>query len=374
MNNPPIPFGLQVVRQTGALPDHSDIPNCVIHNPMWIAQLIHWISIMDYLKNLISRLSLMPTDAHQQTIARSNFAIPPQVTSKVLMITHNPKLQSQGGRTLKEYFGWNDSDTLAAGYISDVRECSFGYANFEIVERLVIDGFPIKADGFRYSEQSYLDAWRTGTFHNPDGVDYLQLVREFNLIERINRGQIDEVWLFGHPYGGYWESIMAGPGAFWCNAPPLAGTEQASKRFVIMGFNFERGVGEMLEDLGHRAESILSKVFDHSRGEASLFDRFIRYDQKNPGQAECGNVHFAPNSVRDYDWGNTRHVSSHCDNWYHFPDLAGNSRTVDCQEWGGGDIRAHHKWWLSHFPHISGESGGISWNWWQYVVDPNQAA
>jgi len=29
-----------------------------------------------------------------------------------------------------------------------------------------------------------------------------------------------------------------------------------------MGFNYERGVGEMLEDLGHRAESILSHVFE----------------------------------------------------------------------------------------------------------------
>ena len=45
-------------------------------------------------------------------------------------------------------------------------------------------------------------------------------------------------------YGGYYESIMCGPNAFWCNAPPLKGTEHANRRFVIMGFNFERGVGE----------------------------------------------------------------------------------------------------------------------------------
>ena len=91
---------------------------------------------------------------------------------------------------------------------------------------------------------------------------------------------------------------MAGPGAFWCNAPPLEGTRQATRRFVIMGFNYERGVGEMLEDLGHRAESILSHVFRDVRGDANLWERFIRYDQKNPGRAECGNVHFAPNSQR----------------------------------------------------------------------------
>ena len=223
------------------------------------------------------------------------------IMRKVLMITHNPALRTQGGRTLKDYFGWNEPDTLARGYIEDLRECSAGYATFEIVERLVVDAFPLKADGFRYTEQTYLNAWRTRTFHNPDGVNYLELVREFNLIGRVNSGQIDEVWLFGHPYGGYWESIMAGPDAFWCNAPPLAGTEHANKRFIIMGFNFERGVGEMLEDFGHRAESILTRVFERASSEVNLFERFTRYDMKYPGRAECGNVHFAPNSMSDYD-------------------------------------------------------------------------
>ena len=330
----------------------------------------------DFIRKLFD--SLMEADKEHPLSPTSSIAprpdaemLPAPVTRKVLMITHNPVLHSQAGRTVKEHFGWNDPDELAQGYIHDVRECSYGYANYEIVDRVVVDGYPLKRDGFRYTEESYLEAWRTRQFHDPDGVDYLELIREFKMIDRVNSGEIDEVWLFGHPYGGYYESIMAGSGAFWCNAPPLEGTEDAKRKFVIMGFNFERGVGEMLEDLGHRAESILYKVFENSRGESNLFETFTRYDKKYPGHAECGNVHFAPNSVRDYDWGNLRSVWSRCDTWYWFPDLSGEPRMVTCAEWGNGDIREHHRWWFKHFPHIKGQTNDIAHNWWQYVIDPN---
>jgi hypothetical protein len=141
-----------------------------------------------------------------------------------------------------------------------------------------------------------------------------------------------------------------------------------------MGFNYERGVGEMLEDFGHRTESIMAKVFERTHGEANLWERFCRYDQKYPGRAEVGNVHFAPNSQRDYDWGNPRLVPSRCDTWYRFPNLSGEPRIVTCTEWGNGDIRKHHVWWLRHLPHVVGETNGISWNWWEYVVDPNRVA
>jgi len=288
------------------------------------------------------------------------------------MVTHDPVLRSQGGRPLREFFRWNDPERLAREYIDDVRGCSYGYANYEVVERVVVDGFPLKGDGFRYTERSYLEARQTGRFHDPDGVDYLELVREFDIIGRVDSGAIDEVWLFGHPGAGYWESIMAGPDAFWCNSPPLDGAQHCSRRFAIMGFNYERGVGEMLEDLGHRAESILGKVFERTSGDANLFERLTRYDLNYPSRAEVGNVHFAPNSLRDYDWGNQRPILSRCDTWHNFPDLSGEPRRVTCREWGNGDIRQHHRWWFRHFPHIDGESDGISWNWWEYVIDPNR--
>jgi len=107
-------------------------------------------------------------------------------------------------------------------------------------------------------------------------------------------------------------------------------------------------------------------------GVESLWERFARYDQRNPGRAEVGNIHFAPNSAKDYDWGNRRMVPSACDDWYDFPTLAGRPRMVDCREWGSGDIRAHHFWWYRHLPHVEGETHGVLNNWWAYVIDPNR--
>jgi hypothetical protein len=82
-------------------------------------------------------------------------------------------------------------------------------------------------------------------------------------------------------------------------------------------------------------------------------------------------MHFAPNSLRDYDWGNPTPVPTRCHTWRNFPDLSGKQEILDCRAWGNGDIRAHHKWWFSLLPHVSGSADGISHNWWQYIVDPN---
>jgi hypothetical protein len=82
-----------------------------------------------------------------------------------------------------------------------------------------------------------------------------------------------------------------------------------------MGFSYERGVGEMLENMGHRAESIMEKTFEGLPAIQNLWRRFIRYEKTAPGRAALGNIHFAPNSLRDYDWNNPASVSSECDDW-----------------------------------------------------------
>jgi len=79
-----------------------------------------------------------------------------------------------------------------------------------------------------------------------------------------------------------------------------------------------------------------------------------------------------PNSERDYDWGNRRGVWSTCDDWLNYPNLTGQRRRVNCEEWGGGDVRAHHRWWLRHLPRAPGRTEGKLNNWWAYATDPNR--
>jgi hypothetical protein len=296
---------------------------------------------------------------------------PQPVYKKVSVIVFDPVVKSQGGKKLSEIMKWSDPDDLTTKFIADMKEISYGYANYQVVERIESDKFPAKLDGFTYTADDFLKYIKEGKgFHKPDEVDYHPILKEFNLIDKVNRGAIDEVWLYAFPYAGFYESIMCGPGAFWCNAPELKGTDNANRKFVIMGFNYERGVGQMLENMGHRAESIMDHVYRFKSGPENLWKRFIQHEKTHPGQSEVGTLHFAPNSTKDYEWGNKTKVKTRWHVWQNFPNLEGEAKVVE-NDWGGGEIRAHHMWWFKLLPHITGSKDGISYNWWKYVIDPN---
>ena len=317
-------------------------------------------------QHFIQRLA--PEPAEQEPVGQT----PAPVQRKVLLVIYNPKIKSEGGRKLSQVMAWNNPDELVPKHIADLKEASFGYANYQVAERVEVDGMPVKADGFVYDPDQFVRNLRANSgFHQPDAVDYQRILHDFDVINKINSGAIDEVWLHAFPYAGFYESRMAGPGAFFCNAPPLENTDAAHRKFVIMGYNYQRGAGEMLENMGHRGESMMSQVFHHKQGDANLWERFTRYDKTHPGQAEVGVVHYAPNSLRDYDWGNKTKVPSRAWVWKNFPNLAGAPEIVDCSAWGNGDTRLHHMWWFEHFPHITGGADGVAYNWWEYEVDPN---
>jgi hypothetical protein len=299
----------------------------------------------------------------------------PFVTPQVLVLNFDPVIHHRSGRRLHEVCRWNDPRTLVDGYIADLLECSDGYVRYRVVEWRDVDVFPVKKDGFRYTGQSYLHC-REGeqAWHQPDAVDYHAIFREFEVAPRVESGEIDEVWLWGFPYAGFWESTMAGRGAYFCNSQPVEGI-QTSRIFVTMGFNYERGVGEMLENFGHRVESIMRHVYGSwEHEETHAWNRFTLYDKVAPGRAGCGWMHYAPNSDRDYDWGNRRVVWSTCDDWLKYPQLTGERRRVNSGKWGGGDIRAHHRWWFQHLPRVEGRTDGKLNNWWAYAVDFNRFA
>lgn len=332
-------------------------------------------SILDFLLRLfgVRKSAPPPPPADPSTI--NNNTEPAQVTlSRVLVIVYDPIMDPATGKKLSEVQNWHRVEDLATAFMDDLRACSNGLARYQVVQRIDMDEFPAKVDGFRYSPQSYLDVMRGVTPpHKPQEVDYTTILARFKVLERVARGEIDEVWTFGFPHAGFYESAMGGPGAFWCNAPPLKNTDASKRRFVVMGFSFERGVGEMLEAFGHRVESTLQRTYAKLDGETNLWNRFARYDMVASDKSAIGTIHFAPNSSRDYDWGNPGKVKSECYDWlYNFPDFKGDVRVVDASEWGGGEIRAHHQWWLNHLPRVAGRRNGIANNWWQYILVPDK--
>lgn len=339
-------------------------------------------SFLQLLRDLFSRLFGSPPPPSEAGVLQP-------LEPRVLMIVYNPLIDTATGKKLIETLNWNDPDTLASRYIQDLRECSAGLAKYKIVERVEVDEFPTKQNGFAYQPQQYVNAYLAGSGLDETMVDYQPILAKFKLLQRVANNELDEVWIFNYPGAGFYESTMAGKGAFFCNSEPLLNTAQCQRRFVLMGFSPERGIGEMEEAFGHRAESILARVFkaeaflqwtyDRNRvppqvaGDAKLklFERYLCFDQIAPGQANIGTIHYAPNSTRDYEWGNMKPVTCYCDDWNKFPNFTETARVVDSQEWGGGDIRLHHTWWLKHLPKVAGTTDGIANNWWKYVVDPN---
>lgn len=312
---------------------------------------------------------------------------------RILVLVYDPIVDPMKNLTLVEWGrnnrGWSRVDDLITGYIADVDECSGGLVKYNVVERINIPEFPVKADGFRYNAIEFLDMYTNhmDRYHQPDRVDYYKIIADHRLQERVDKEEIDEVWLFAPPFAGLYESIMCGTAAFWCNAAPLENTR--GRRYVIMGFSYERGVGEMEEDLGHRMESLMARIYNAQDflgwtygfrsnptqfdalkyAERSLFGKFLLHDKIAPGNAECGNVHYAPNSDRDYDWGNQRPVVTFADDWLSFPDFPRVAKMQNATSWGNGDIRGHHRWWFNRFPKIAGRMNGVRMNWWSYICD-----
>ena len=105
----------------------------------------------------------------------------------------------------------------------------------------------------------------------------------------------------------------------------------------IMGWNYERGEGEMLESYCHRIESVLSLtvgrgVWDPKRNRDNVWNRFTRVDKDFPGESEVGSVHYAPNSTSDYDWSNTNAVWTYADDWLTYPNLPRKKKLLNADQ------------------------------------------
>lgn len=297
----------------------------------------------------------------------------PAIPVKVLVLNFDPIMKSRESKRLHEVGRWQNPRNLANEYQRDVEGCSHGRVKFNVVEWKDVDEYPEKIDGWAYTEDAYLECMKTNKgWRQPDALDYEKMFAAQKVLPRIDSGEIDEIWMFGAPYFGYFESMMAGPRAFFINGAP--NDKVTSKRpFAIMGFNYERGVAEMIHNLCHRTESTMARVYGGWKCEKldTNWARFAANAHQSNGVAGAGTCHYPPNGEKDYDYQNRRRVESDADDWLNYPNLAGKKKTVDCETWGGPDYhRNYMKWWFTRLPHAPGVNpDGRLNDWWEYVFN-----
>ena len=291
----------------------------------------------------------------------------------VLVLNYDPQVASYGDRRVHEVLNWNDPKRLAEAFARNVEAVSDGFVHYNIVQWRDLDEIPQKIDGFRYGIEQYVLNWQSGgAWHSPDTANYVQLLGEQGVPDLIDQDVIDEVWLFGGPYFGYWESSMAGPGAFYINGPPYPQVP-SSRPFAVMGFNYERGDAEMLHSLGHRIESSVSRVFGgwNIQQPQTDWDRFTaNVTQTQSGPYGVGSIHYPANGRSDYDYDSRGQVESTAADWENYPDLTGDTTLVSASAWGATHL-GYMKYWMEHLPSARGlhaQTGRVN-NWWKYVYD-----
>ncbi len=296
-----------------------------------------------------------------------------KIVVRVLVLSFNPIVLQEGGKRLHEVGKWNDPRQLAKEYAREVNEASQGFIEFQIVEWRDLDEFPVKVDGFTYTLEQYLECLRTWKgWHEPDGTDYEKVLLKHGVHELIDNNKIDEVWMFGAPYMGFWESAMAGPGAFFINGG-VYDKFPTRRPFAIMGFNYERGVAEMLHNLCHRTEATMTRIYGGWKSDQLVHNwaRFASNAHQSNGVSAVGSCHYPPNGEKDYDYANPRTVVSSAPDWLSYPNLTGKTMPVNRETWGGPDYHLNYmRWWFRHLPRAKGvnEDGRLN-NWWRYVFD-----
>ena len=239
-------------------------------------------------------------------------------------------------------------------------------------------------------------------------VDYERLFQRFNVAHYVNDLGVKEIWIWNGSIDGSFPSYDPAT----CRpeyrrslpesnmSSPLTGDISNSYRwddlpvynttYVVYSQNFRRTQAEAIHNRGHQLEATLSYVDWLRNGSSSFFwDRFCGRNPDGsfaPGRA--GNCHYPPNAASDYDYLNTRLISSDCEDWT--PDNSGAKKPVNASTWGTLSYAwpqpqtavaqqtesQYYLYWFQNMPgrqnHIAFGAQGLA-NWWVFTGDWDNA-
>jgi hypothetical protein len=300
--------------------------------------------------------------------------------AKVIVLIYDPPLAAHGDKGVIEHVNGNDPEELSRILVHVLREASWGYLNCEIVAVIRRPVFPVKVDGFRYTEETYLQARRTKQWQ-PSTISYRALFEDDDLLARCRREQITEIWLWGvdgmhfDEFAGWVKDRYArfGPTANPWLYRPYDIPPELGRTTWVMGFNTEVGADNMIHSYVHRVESMAALAFGDG-----IWDPAARRDPWNvfswlemdhrDHPSHVGNCHVPPNGESGYDYANRRRVLSWADLWHRYPDLRGEPTSISSQAWGGNQF-GYQQWILQKVPKGPGATGHGYNNWWVYIAN-----
>ncbi|MDQ3009631.1 MAG: putative Ig domain-containing protein [Acidobacteriota bacterium] len=215
--------------------------------------------------------------------------------------------------------------------------------------------------------------------------DYHQILARFGGENFVNNLGVKEFWLVQYHNGRIVpvESNMSSPTTGDISNSYRINSDQPiyNKTYVTYGINFTRSHAEATHNHGHQLESILSYVNQLRDGNTDLWwGKFARAANNPP--ARCGNTHFPPNALTDYDYTNLNPVASDIIDWQ---PLGGPTTMVNADTWGnvpyawpGGTAppqEVESKWYIFWFQSMAGRGNTIPFNsnrltnWWQFTAD-----
>jgi hypothetical protein len=356
---------------------------------------------------------------------------------KILLLKINPYLQSKG-KTLVEYYKYRNGREIADKAVEILNRTSGKAVHYKIVQEIEDNDMP-KYIGLDNPENSITaclsnlgnseckcntntnkcsSACLEGMANQPcrqdetginewlrctkcldfakHRIDYVYLFNKtkLDICGKVNRGEIDEVWVSVHPYSGFHESNMVGPNPFDINGHVIE-YEGCSKNVPILGIDHsiypldqegknDLAVTQAIHSYGHRVERTMQFVYGSWRQPPpeNNWEKFSLAPRMNPNSKYdlpyygCGNIHYTPNSTapQGYDYYNkSPFVNSNCDAFYNYPNITENTKRINCEEWGCTN-QGYFEWWFKHIPNKSGlGSDGKLNNWWEYIINPEIA-
>jgi hypothetical protein len=195
------------------------------------------------------------------------------------------------------------------------------------------EGLQVRTNYDDYHRQGY------DLFHH-GGANCVAICRDprFQIVPRVESGDLDAVWVFGPDYTGFWETAMVGRDAYWINGAAYPEVNCA-RRFVVYGFGSaaHQGVGFMLENTAHMTENILHnriasgcpsrhqvsgwttldltnptrRAVDRTLNDWEFFtvSDAVHWDVElvSPGRSQAGLSHFPPTACVNYGWSAIHH-------------------------------------------------------------------